>query len=174
MTKEAAGLVERKQSLCDQWDRITQYDPNVPFGTQGAGDDLCRWSHEAAALITEQGEEISRCHARLEIEYYFDDKGSPVPISMEERSTAIDGIEARDCTIKLQDENIERLRERAERAEARMTKLTEAWNNMEGRWERSNLSKAQAEIALLRETCASHEGEIARLRLIMTLNTTSM
>lgn len=54
-------------------------------------------------------EEIARLHERLEDNHVFDGDGSRIEV---EPGSIPDGIEARDTTIKIQDENIDRLRAR--------------------------------------------------------------
>jgi hypothetical protein len=63
---------------------------------------------------------IAKLEARLEIDHAYQWQGEGeelvrIEIPPEERSTFPDGITARDATIKLQDERIERLRSRIER-----------------------------------------------------------
>jgi hypothetical protein len=63
---------------------------------------------EAAAL------EIERCHRRLEIDHVYANRKGGKPerqeVPYDERSRQYDGIECRDQTIKIQDENLETLR----------------------------------------------------------------
>ncbi len=75
-------------------------------------------SDQTAQHIAWLEEEVARCHKRLEIDVM--DKVVPYPdgtelweriaIPMEDRRDEIDGIECRNDTIRLQDEQIERLR----------------------------------------------------------------
>lgn len=68
----------------------------------------------AATRETDLRAEVERCHARLEIDHAFtagpDDQLVRYEIPMAERASMPDGIECRDDTIKLQDEQIDRLR----------------------------------------------------------------
>lgn len=73
--------------------------------------------------------ERDRYYERLEIDrvYRFDAGESvAVPVPLDERHGVPDGIECRDETIRLQDENNARLRARAEAAEASVAVLTQA------------------------------------------------
>jgi hypothetical protein len=66
--------------------------------------------------------ERDRCHARLEIDHHFvmvgDDKLERREVPLDERAAEIDGIEARDCTIALQDEQIAKLQAALDAARA--------------------------------------------------------
>jgi hypothetical protein len=79
--------------------------------------------HEAAdALASTQAEilrlkaEVQRCHERLEIDHEYvmsgndDDDLMRVEIPFAERAGQIDGIEARDCTIAILEEQLEKHR----------------------------------------------------------------
>lgn len=82
------------------------------------------WNRRAApASVAELQAEVARCHARLEIDHHFimnnDHSGLVrVDVPLSERDKEIDGIEARDCTIKGQDEQIEKLRSALAKSEA--------------------------------------------------------
>lgn len=57
--------------------------------------------------------EVKRCHARLEIDHVFQLNGEEmerVEVPMGERSSIPDGIENRDCTIEILEDNNARLR----------------------------------------------------------------
>ncbi len=70
--------------------------------------------------IEELKAEVERCHERLEIDHCYESVPSrligsssgmkKVVIPLNERLSWPDGIEARDCTIKIQDEIIKSLR----------------------------------------------------------------
>lgn len=88
-------------------------------------DELEQW--KARALKAE--EEVARCHARLEIDHHYimddtaDDGLRRVKIPYDERADQIDGIEARDETIRLQDEQIDMLLDSAAKDKAELVKL---------------------------------------------------
>lgn len=74
--------------------------------------------------------EVARCHARLEIDHHFvmssdGDGFSRVDVPYEERDLtgSCDGIDARDCTIMLQDAENDSLIERLRASEAETTEL---------------------------------------------------
>lgn len=101
-------LIERLRAAYTAWN-----NPPSDGLPGGAGVVL-----EAADELSRLRVERDRCHARLEIDHHFvmvgDDKLERREIPLEDRANEVDGIEARDCTIAIQDEQIARLRGREE------------------------------------------------------------
>lgn len=91
--------------------KIEQLGREVNISRYGQPDFA--WSIHKAAMDDLRAE-VERCHARLEIDHAFtvgpDDQPVRYEIPMAERASMPDGIECRDATIKLQDEQIARLR----------------------------------------------------------------
>jgi hypothetical protein len=81
----------------------------------------------ATAREAELRAEVERCHARLEIDHAFtagpDDQLVQHEIPMAERASMPDGIECRDDTIRLQDEQITRLRALLDEAQKSRQKM---------------------------------------------------
>lgn len=69
--------------------------------------------------------ERDRCHARLEIDHVYDANGERREIPLAERGNQPDGIYCRDETIRLQDEEIDRLRAVAAEMKAALATVTD-------------------------------------------------
>ncbi|MDP5216739.1 hypothetical protein Q5Y75_05870 [Ruegeria sp. 2205SS24-7] len=112
---------------------------------------------KAAQAIEDLRAEVQRCHERLEITHVwrveFDaepDDGEDyslikTEIPYDERATTTDGIECRDCTIQLLEEDIANLR--ADRAKLREA-LTEIATGRNAKGEKSDFPEEIARAAL--------------------------
>lgn len=121
-----------------------------------ASDAIVDLSSQVEALKAE----VDRCHARLEIDHYFKMAGADddldferVDVPMEERSEMVDGIECRDATIHMLEQNSQA---NAKAAGTRVAVLEDALRPLAERakkWER-NTDAARVSVKLSDLRCA--------------------
>jgi hypothetical protein len=132
----------------------TLNDMNAPDLCNGTGSRIMA---EAADRIEALEREVKRCHARLEIDHAWtikDGKKVRCDIPEHERAAFPDGIECRNETIKLLDQNIATLRANAKKDESRLSEALAALKEIEGIVANAPKGSGGATSLMLRENLA--------------------
>lgn len=167
----SSAVVERLTWFADEYAHDESYltdDNGEQHELREMLRDALSLSQSLARELGEAKAEIERCHARLEIDHHFvfeNGAAKRVEVALGDRLDEPDGIECRDATIQILEQNCETLRSKAETAERQLGEVKERLTD-----ERDALEGTQAQLRDANEAVTALErelGEVTQERDIM-------